>query len=1673
MSASRAIRFALTTAAVTLVLLLLGVLLFGDIPSVDAQAQTQLVPLVTDQTPLALSNLFGVPQSAVINQAGDYAFIGNGASAVFYRRAGTAAPVRVMQMGDEVPGFPGSRNDITNPSLKLNNSGLIAFRPDFFQANGLGQGVIFTFDGTSLHQIVSGADLAPGGGGAKFERNINLLGLNDSGDVAFTAPLVPSGSVLSLQTTLYIVPAGGAPVRVVGLGDAAPGTGGTFGTLIPMSFNNRGEELFIGFIVGGSGGQGLFVGSTAGVRKVVAQGDANPFGTFNFLFDVALLNNSGDVAFQTGGALWINTLANVTTRKVNTGDAVPAPVGGAFGTPLLQAFDDAGDIAFRAAVSGSAVSNQGLFRFRPSNPLEVVAYRNQAAAGAPGETFNNFSAISMNSTRAISFQGALVGGPVLNGVFQQTGGNPPANIALDGQATTVTGGGTYSLTSTNITQTLNNGSVYFRSDVAGGTADYAEVLISGGVATILTNTADTLPAGARVVLRTFRVGAAGDFVGFLAQHTGGRFSIAVHNITNQATTVLTTDGDAAPGTGGGRLRITNRNTVFVAAGGKVVFSPSISGGSTFRALFLAGPGSGLTKVVADGDVAPGTGGKTFSNSGLTSVTPSPINDAGQVLVNTTLSPGGISAAFVWSPGTGLSKVAAVGDVISGRTLTGFTFDRAINSAGQVAFLGTTASGQGLYVGSPGGTAAKVVAAGDPGPSGSTFSTFQTPGFNDSGEVAFMASLMGGPGGGVFVGSTSGPPVTLVLNGGAAPAGGNFSILEARPDVVINNQHDVAFRANLTGGTADSGYFVRRGSLGALQAPVLQGQPAAGTTGVFDTIAGGINNLVGENFQLSPAGDLAFQSYFLAGGQRSFATWHVKTDNTVEDILVRGIVAPEFGGGSAVISTISNSWNSGGRYPLWARVSGGTFTDGIFLFVPTISTNTPAGMVVPVTVADSTTGTTPVALTFDSITQAGASSLTTSSGGPAIPTAFALGNPPVFYNLETTATFTGSIGVCIDFSSVDFPAGSNLRLLHFENGAWVDVTVSGPTGNIVCGNVTSLSPFTVVKSQNSTPAGTTTALVSSVNPSDVGQSLTFTATVTSAAGTPTGTVQFKIDGANSGPPVILNSSGVAQLTTSTLTAGTHTVTAAYNGDANFTASSGTLVGGQVVRSQPTFSITDVLATEGDSGTKNFNFTVILSAASNLTVKTDYATANGTATAPSDYTALPTTTLTFNPGDLTKTITVVVNGDQTFEANETLLVNLSSPVNASISKAQGTGTILNDDAQGGIISFSQANYNIGESAGLLTITVNRTGDTSGPAAVDYGTSDGGASLGPCSSTSGLASARCDFTTAMGRLNFGAGETQRTFIVLMNRDSYAEGPEFFTVNLSNQTGGSVLSAPSTSTVTIGDDSAGLPPNGIDDAQFFVLQHYHDFLNRQPDTSGLNFWTNEITSCGSGQQCREVKQVNVSAAFFLSIEFQQTGYLVERIYKAAYGDTDQTSSFGGNHQFKAPIIRVNEFLPDTQEIGLGVIVGQSGWETVLENNKRAFSTEFVQRARFTTAFPPSMTPQEFVDTLNTNAGNPLSPTERNQLVADLAANNKTRAEVLKAVAEDPDLFTAESNRAFVLMQFFGYLRRNPNDAPDSDYTGYDFWLTKLNQFNGSFVNADMVKAFITSSEYRQRFGP
>jgi hypothetical protein len=204
-------------------------------------------------------------------------------------------------------------------------------------------------------------------------------------------------------------------------------------------------------------------------------------------------------------------------------------------------------------------------------------------------------------------------------------------------------------------------------------------------------------------------------------------------------------------------------------------------------------------------------------------------------------------------------------------------------------------------------------------------------------------------------------------------------------------------------------------------------------------------------------------------------------------------------------------------------------------------------------------------------------------------------------------------------------------------------------------------------------------------------------------------------------------------------------------------------------------------------------------------------------------------------------------------------------------------------------------------------------------------------------------------------------------------------------------------------------------------------------------------------------LKRDNVSAAFFLSIEFQQTGYLVYRL---------EVASYARQPRFRA-------FLRDTQALARGVIVGQGDWQERLEANRRAFVAEFVSRPEFVETYPDSLTPAEFVDLLNENTGLSLSAPERDALTEGLASGREDRASVLRAVVEDGDFVQRELNRGFVLMEYFGYLRRNPDDSPNSDFSGYNFWLNKLNQFNGNFIRAEMVRSFLVSDEYRQRFGP
>jgi uncharacterized protein (TIGR03118 family) len=536
---------------------------------------------------------------------------------------------------------------------------------------------------------------------------------------------------------------------------------------------------------------------------------------------------------------------------------------------------------------------------------------------------------------------------------------------------------------------------------------------------------------------------------------------------------------------------------------------------------------------------------------------------------------------------------------------------------------------------------------------------------------------------------------------------------------------------------------------------------------------------------------------------------------------------------------------------------------------------------------------------------------------------------------------------------------------------------------------------------------------------------------------------------------------------------------------------------------------------------------------------------------------------------------------------------------------------------LIQFATDDFSINEGAGHIDLTITRAGDASAPATVNYATFD--------ESEPGHASQKSDYEIAVGSVSFAAGETSKTVRILIIDDKFVEGDEIVDLILSNPTGAGVgLGSPNVSELRIIDNDA-VPPvtNPIDETTFFVRQQYLDFLNREPDAAGLAFWSNEITSCAGNAACIEIKRINVSAAFFLSIEFQRTGLAAYLTHRAAFGASASGSP--------APILYGN-FQRDTQALQRNYIVGAPGADAQLEANKVAYFNEFVTRPEFVAKYPSTLTNDQFVDNLLASAN--LSPSEirlfvvnltnsqevpptvpttttgaarpasfgtarfqfndaqtamtmsttinnidifgdktadtnddllaahihagaavvpgvngpvvwgffgspfndnnpndafvqafpssvggtfrnkwdapegngttlaaqltnlttghayinfhtrqftggeirgnfpaadvfRNALVAGLNAATETRATVLRKISEAEELQTRDFNRAFVTMEYFGYLRRDPDTA------GFNFWLNKLNAFGGNFVNAELVKSFITSGEYRQRFGP
>jgi hypothetical protein len=316
----------------------------------------------------------------------------------------------------------------------------------------------------------------------------------------------------------------------------------------------------------------------------------------------------------------------------------------------------------------------------------------------------------------------------------------------------------------------------------------------------------------------------------------------------------------------------------------------------------------------------------------------------------------------------------------------------------------------------------------------------------------------------------------------------------------------------------------------------------------------------------------------------------------------------------------------------------------------------------------------------------------------------------------------------------------------------------------------------------------------------------------------------------------------------------------------------------------------------------------------------------------------------------------------------------------------------------------------------------------------------------------------------LTFGSGVTSRTFRVPVSEDAYVEGNETIPLTLSNPSAGATIGAQSSATLTIIDDDNITPPitQPIEDTTRFVNQHFHDFLNREADSGGLNFWVGEIDNvCQGNSACIHQRRIDVSAAFFIELEFQESGAYVYRLYRAAFGATQPFPNTAPDVNVP-PNVKAAElpnyrvFVPDRARV-----VGGAN----LNAGKLAFANIFVQRAEFLQRYPANLTASAFVTavltTVQQSSGVTFTQTERDAFVSDVT--NSGRGQMMKNLADSTAFSQAEFKRGFVLMQYFGYLRRNP------DMGGYNFWLNVLNQNPQNF--GGMVCSFITSFEYQDRF--
>jgi hypothetical protein len=372
---------------------------------------------------------------------------------------------------------------------------------------------------------------------------------------------------------------------------------------------------------------------------------------------------------------------------------------------------------------------------------------------------------------------------------------------------------------------------------------------------------------------------------------------------------------------------------------------------------------------------------------------------------------------------------------------------------------------------------------------------------------------------------------------------------------------------------------------------------------------------------------------------------------------------------------------------------------------------------------------------------------------------------------------------------------------------------------------------------------------------------------------------------------------------------------------------------------------------------------------------------------------------------------------------------------------------------IVQFGQPSYQASEGSARATLVVTRTGDLSEAATVAYLFEEGAAGV-PCITAEGAANARCDYHGGAGIVAFAPDEATGAITIPLIDDAHVEGAETLRLRLSSATG-ATLGAQSAVTLIIQDNDTAAAQNPIFTTPFFIRMQYLDFLSREPEVGEP--WSAILDGC-AGVDNPACDRIAVSQSFFGSPEFRLKGFYAFNFYRVAFG--------------RRPTYE--EIIPDMRSI-----TGTTTEETY--RKRAAFPVSFTQSAEFKELYD-AVADGAFVNALMDRYGaqqitthDPANPEggakvvlTRAELVGRLSATggaaSLTRAQVLRAVVESDEVAAAEYNRAFVAMQYYGYLRRSPEEE------GYQAWLRVIARDPDNI--RIMVDGFMNSTEYQLRFG-